>query len=76
MLPNVFIHTDNTVSAPYCQLGRSIVYAWNARHLLWDDQLSCCNSIGCTCLVESPIQRKGTEEEKKKFYMALHASAA
>lgn len=69
--PNVFVHVDGVVSAPFCPLGVAVVRAWYAHHNLWSDITTCCNNTGCTCSVESAIIRKGTPEEKAEFYNTI-----
>ena len=68
MKPNVFIHADNSVSAPLCPAGNTIVYSWFGKHALRDDRLEYCGDDKCTCNNLSPIDRKGTPAEKEKFY--------
>lgn len=73
--PNVFIHMDGTISAPFCKLGRDVVYAWNAKHCLYSDITKCCDNTGCTCGVDSNIMRKGSAQEKENFYNTINMMA-
>lgn len=72
--PNVFIHMDNSVSAPMCQLGRVIVYRWaQGNNIIMEG--TCCNSVACTCSNDYPITRKGSNQEKADFYNTLRQMA-
>lgn len=73
--PNVFVHVDGVVSAPFCQLGVDVVRAWFAGHCLRTEITTCCNKTGCTCSIDSSIVRKGSAQEKIDFYNTINMMA-
>ncbi len=72
-LPNVFIHNNNTVSAPLCKLGENYIRAWYfGNAVIINDEFKGCNNPQCSCNNDTPVRRKGTSEEKQMFYSGVN----
>ena len=67
-----YVHKDNSISIPFCDVGKKVIYVWcfNSPYINLEDE-DCCGVDGCTCGNNESISRVATQKEADNFFQSF-----
>jgi len=71
-----YVHKDNSISIPFCEVGKKVAYAFHYQLRYYSMAArDCCTSMCCTCSNDESIERIATEQERDNLLKSLTMAA-